>query len=95
MLISLEMRKCGSSSSRNIELTIWKGDLYFGGMGSDAETATEFALEATPLGNLLADASEEILAAATSAVEEFLRSKETPNGITLKGTAWFVAANAN
>lgn len=79
----------------DIKLTIWKGDLYLGGIGADADTATEFAFEATPVGSLLADAPEETLAAAADAVKELLRSKETPNGVVLKGTAWFVAANAD
>lgn len=75
-----------------IGLTVWKGDLYLGGIGADASAAAEFALEATPIGELLADLSDESLQQATEELTELLRGRETQNGVALKGTAWLVAA---
>lgn len=76
----------------DIELTIWKGDQYLGGIGADAAAAADFALEATPVGDLIADVSDEIRQQVTSDLVELLRGKETDNGVTVKGTAWLVAA---
>ena len=76
----------------DIELTIWKGDQFLGGIGADAAAAANFALEATPVGDLIADASDEVREQVSSDLVELLRGKETDNGVTVKGTAWLVAA---
>lgn len=78
---------------RDVELTIWKGDQYLGGIGADANAAAEFALDATFIGDLLADASDDIRRAATDDLVKMLREKETEHGIAMKGTAWLVAAH--
>jgi ubiquinone/menaquinone biosynthesis C-methylase UbiE len=76
----------------DIELTLWKGDQYLGGVGADAQAATEFALNATFIGDLLDSAPEETREKATADLVETLRVKETEHGVALKGTVWLVAA---
>ncbi|MGD8323697.1 MAG: methyltransferase domain-containing protein [Gammaproteobacteria bacterium] len=77
---------------RDVEFTIWKGDQYLGGIGADARAATEFALDATFIGDLLADASEETRRNVTRDLVSLLQNKQTEQGIAMKGTAWLVAA---
>jgi SAM-dependent methyltransferase len=80
---------------KDIELTVWKGDQYLGGVGADATAATEFALNATFIGDLLADAPEETRKKATNELIEMLRGKETEHGVAMKGTVWLVAARVD
>jgi ubiquinone/menaquinone biosynthesis C-methylase UbiE len=84
-----------SAGFRDIELTVWKGDQYLGGIGADAAAAAEFALEATFIGDLLADAADDIRREATDDLIAMLRKKETQHGVALKATAWLVAARTD
>jgi len=83
------LEKAGFS---DIELTIWKGDQYLGGLGADAEVATQFALNATFLREMLAEEPADKKQAIQAEIVEMLRKCETERGVTLKGTAWLVGA---
>ncbi len=77
---------------RDIELTIWKGDQYLGGLGADAEAAAEFALNATFLREMLAEQPADTKQTVAREITEMLREFETERGVTMHGTAWLVGA---
>jgi len=83
------LEKAGFS---DIELTIWKGDQYLGGLGADAAAATQFALNATFMREMLAEQPADTKRAVETEILEMLRKHETARGVTLKGTAWLVGA---
>jgi hypothetical protein len=77
---------------RDPEFTAWKGDLYLGGVGADAETAAEFVLTATFLREMLEDQPAESKQTVANEIVAMLREHESERGVTMKGTSWLVAA---
>lgn len=63
------------------------------GMGQ-LDKATEFATRVGPLARALAEADPDLRSRARQAVRAVLHAYEGPNGISLAGSIWLVAAAA-
>jgi SAM-dependent methyltransferase len=76
-----------------ISLTLWRGDQYIGGKGANAESAVDFALNALPFGEALAERSPEMAAQARAELVALFAEHETSEGTPMPGAAWLVSAH--
>lgn len=61
-------------------------------LGDDVDSATEFSVEAGPVGLLMADADHEIRARIRQAIRQSLAGHAGPAGISLRAATWIVQA---
>lgn len=78
-----------------VQFDEWEGVQWLGGRGTDVESALEFVLEATPIGDLAADYPEAVKSGLRDDLRVFLQSHATQAGIPRPGTAWLIHAEAD
>lgn len=78
----------------NVKIEPWRGVQYLGGKGLDAKRAAEFVINALSIGELARKQPAEVQAALLRDITESFAAHETPEGVEMKATAWFVSANA-
>jgi SAM-dependent methyltransferase len=78
---------------RSAEIVRHDMPLRLAGAGQ-LDEATEFATRVGPLARALAEADADLRSRARQAVREALRAWDGPNGISLAGSIWLVAARA-
>lgn len=72
----------------------WQGAQPVGGEGRDAAAAADFVLEHTHFADALVQAPEATRRAVREEVVALFRRYETPQGVCVPATAWFVSARA-
>ena len=76
----------------DVKIEPWRGVQYLGGKGMRAKEAAEFVLNALSIGDMARKQPPEVQAALLRDITEAFAAKETPEGVAMKATAWFVSA---
>jgi SAM-dependent methyltransferase len=84
----------GSAKFKQIEITPWKGELFVGGAGSNAEAAADFLLKALFIAQLGEDVGQDKKRLIRQQVVQRLGSFMTPAGVSMPASAWLVSAVA-
>jgi SAM-dependent methyltransferase len=77
-----------------VEITPWRGTQWLGGPGMDAAGAASFAIDATFVGEALAESSEQVKAEVLRRITALLESCQTSEGVGMPAMAWLVAGHA-
>lgn len=78
----------------NVRIEPWRGKQMVGGEGASAKEAADFVVNALSIGAALKDLPGETFAAVVNDIAEALSRHETPEGVAMSATAWFVSARA-
>lgn len=84
----------GGAGFIDVSLTLWRGYQFVGGKGADAESAADFALNALPLGEALAESPPDVAAKARAELVALFAQHQTPEGTRMPGAAWLITARS-
>jgi len=82
----------GQAGFSRVEFTVWHGNQYVGGAGATPDQAAAFAMKATPIADLTAEAEPALVERIRSALAASLSAHATPEGIPRPGTVRLVSA---
>lgn len=80
-----------SSGFKEIDISPWQNNLFIGGSGSNPESAAEFLLKASSVGQLLEDLSDSVKTAIHSELSERLKAYYTKDGVQMPASAWLIS----
>ena len=89
--VSEVLTKAGFS---NVKVEAWRGKQMVGGKSATAAEAADFVVNALSVGDALKELPPEKFAAVIKDITEAFARHETPEGVEMSATAWFVNAKA-